>query len=78
MKNSHLFPALNGLMFIVVVSLLIVSGIRLSPIMLTVIIAATFMSGVIYHYKRASLTPSRIFELALLAIIVQVSAISFL
>lgn len=78
MKNSHLFGTLMIFMFIVILSLLTVVNIRISPLMITVIVLSSFFAGMFYHYKKANLTGGKVAELALLAFIVQLSAISFL
>ena len=78
MKNSHLFDILMILMFVAILSLLTVTNIRISAQMITVVVLTAFISGMFYHYKKANLDRAKVSELALLAFIVQLSAISFL
>lgn len=78
MSNKHLFPAVSVLLCVVVLVILSVNPIPISPIMISTIVMATFLAGFIYHETKKSLTNGKVVELALLAFIVQIAAISFL
>jgi hypothetical protein len=78
MKNSHLYPVINIFIYVGLLVLLTLTNIRISPTMITVLVITAFVAGTFYHHHKSTLTTARIAELALLALIVQLSAISFL
>jgi hypothetical protein len=78
MKNDHLYPVLNIFLLLAFLALITTTNIIISPAMITVLAISAFAAGSYYHHHKKTLTHARILELALLALIVQVTAISFL
>jgi hypothetical protein len=78
MKNYHLFPAISTFCFFVILAVFTTTQITVSPLMITVIVASFFISGIYFHYKKSQLNQAKTLELALIAVLVQAIALSFL
>lgn len=78
MSNKHLYPLLSIFFIFILLTILTVLPIPMSPLMITAIVVTTYISGVIYHLHKNTITNEKVAELALLAFIVQFTAISFL